>query len=732
VSLNRIKYQSVKKLVSVFLVLGFALLNSGISIAQISFQKTYPYSGAEVKTYDAISCSDGGYAMAGIVESANPEIVLIKMNCAGDIQWSKSLGAAQSIYNEDCRILETPNNKLLLMHSSGAQNANVDITLSKLSLAGILEWKKSFGGGSLEVGHDMIISGDNMILVTGSTASIGSDSGSSNFTDLLIFKADLDGNLEWSKSFGNQNEIETGYGIEEISATGDLVVSGEAQFGGFSYAVLIRTDLSGNRIWSKAYGLGNHFNSGDDLILSGDGNILLSGTSTNFRTDFQSSTDPMLLRINPLDGSLLDGKIFLPEDDANDEASRIISDGNGNFLYSFDTESYDSFTAGTSPNKQGLIKIDAQGNLIDALILNTGGCYASGIAAIPGNDFLYFGYSNQYSDPCCTFEPLLIRMEADLNSGCNQNDVLAISSMELSTWNSADYVSLEGTGIISFNFSGQGSLSFNPTNTVCEQFPPISADFVPQSTCIGQSINLESVTTGNIVFWSWNMDNSESIAEADVVDYTYTEPGTYTVNLFVSDGCRNASMNHDVEIYETPEIDPGVEQTINEGESIELGGNPTGAEDWSYSWTPISSLDDATSANPSASPTITTAYTLAVEDAFGCEAEATVIINVIEAEPPPPVEPIIEGEPFIPNIFSPNGDELNDILLVYGGPYTSFDFEVFNRWGNSVFRSEDQKEGWDGIFKGDKAPSAVYYYQFRGTHIRGEGVELSGNVTLIR
>ncbi len=722
----------MKRFLFSILLPGLLLFSSFHTSAQISFQKSYPIDGIDIKTFDAISCSDNGYAMAGIAESGSSEMIVIKMNCAGDIEWTKTLGPAESDFNESCRLLETNDNKILLMHSSGITGGNIDINISKMSLAGNLQWRKSYGGAAKDIGRDMIFSSDGMLIVTGSTTSIGSDASSASYSDILLFKVDLDGNLEWSKSFGNPDETEEGRGIAQLANDGELAITGTVQVNNSAYTSLIKTDFSGNLIWAQAYGLGNHFNIGTDLLLAANGSLLITGATTNFRIDESSNTDPMILRVNPADGALIDSRIYVPNDDFSDRGSRIISDGGGSYLMSVETSSYDALTDGTSSDKHGLFRIDGAGDIFDAQLLNTGGCFAPGVAAISESEYLCFGYSDQYSEPCCSFEALLIRMEADLDSGCNQNDILSSTSVEVGNWDTENYISLEDTGIISFNVSGQASIDFGETNTICEQFPPISAEFAPTSTCFGESIDLASITTGNIVFWSWNMDNGESFNSEDIIDYTYTESGTYNVNLFVSDGCRVDAVNHDVEIYETPSVDPGQEQTINEGESTTLGGSPTGGLDWSYTWTPTSSLDDPTNPNPEASPNITTTYTVIIQDAAGCTAEATVTINVIEAPPPPPVEPVIEGEPFIPNIFSPNGDDLNDVLFVYGGPYTSFNFEIYNRWGNKVFSSESQDTGWDGIFKGEKAPSAVYYYSFQGITIRGEKIDLSGNISLIR
>ncbi len=90
------------------------------------------------------------------------------------------------------------------------------------------------------------------------------------------------------------------------------------------------------------------------------------------------------------------------------------------------------------------------------------------------------------------------------------------------------------------------------------------------------------------------------------------------------------------------------------------------------------------------------------------------------------------GEPMVPSGFTPNGDGNNDLLNVFGTlEATEFELEVYNRWGELVFKSNNKTQGWDGNYKGSSAPVGVYGYRFNVT-IKGQQYVKSGNVTLIR
>lgn len=87
---------------------------------------------------------------------------------------------------------------------------------------------------------------------------------------------------------------------------------------------------------------------------------------------------------------------------------------------------------------------------------------------------------------------------------------------------------------------------------------------------------------------------------------------------------------------------------------------------------------------------------------------------------------------FVPNIFSPNGDGVNDVLYVYGTAIAKLEFWVYNQWGQLAFYSKDQRQGWDGTMSGQKQPLGVYVYIVKAVMQDGSTVYKRGNVTLMR
>jgi gliding motility-associated-like protein len=87
---------------------------------------------------------------------------------------------------------------------------------------------------------------------------------------------------------------------------------------------------------------------------------------------------------------------------------------------------------------------------------------------------------------------------------------------------------------------------------------------------------------------------------------------------------------------------------------------------------------------------------------------------------------------FVPDAFTPNGDASNDKLFVRGRNVASMELKIFDRWGEVVFSTRDQAEGWDGSYKGKPVDPAVYVYWLTVRCIDGQDYFHKGNVTVIR
>jgi gliding motility-associated-like protein len=124
----------------------------------------------------------------------------------------------------------------------------------------------------------------------------------------------------------------------------------------------------------------------------------------------------------------------------------------------------------------------------------------------------------------------------------------------------------------------------------------------------------------------------------------------------------------------------------------------------SVSWFPTTALSCSNCLNPIASPQLTTAYTITASNPDGCDASETFTIIVLDTPQPDSIIPP-------PTIFSPDGDGVDDNLVIQGANLVPRNtLYVVNRWGQVVFTQEQYDNTWDGTIKGVLLPQDTYYY----------------------
>ncbi|MEO7802700.1 MAG: gliding motility-associated C-terminal domain-containing protein [Ginsengibacter sp.] len=87
---------------------------------------------------------------------------------------------------------------------------------------------------------------------------------------------------------------------------------------------------------------------------------------------------------------------------------------------------------------------------------------------------------------------------------------------------------------------------------------------------------------------------------------------------------------------------------------------------------------------------------------------------------------------YLPNVFTPNGDGLNDVFRIpQAGVLRLKDFSIYDRWGNQVFYTTNGTAAWDGTFKGKESPAGTYIYNITGS-ISGNKKHFKGTIVLAR
>ncbi|WP_367388648.1 choice-of-anchor L domain-containing protein [Lewinella sp. LCG006] len=149
----------------------------------------------------------------------------------------------------------------------------------------------------------------------------------------------------------------------------------------------------------------------------------------------------------------------------------------------------------------------------------------------------------------------------------------------------------------------------------------------------------------------------------------------------------------------------------------------------SIDWQPAVQLSCVDCLDPEITARQSGTVELYLKDIFGCSQQLQ-------------AELIVEDrvDVFLPNAFSPNGDEHNDQWFLFGNTLQVERIEellIFDRWGNMVFQATDwpinsERHGWDGTFRGQPLDPGVYAYSIRFRLVNGERRTLGGDVLLLR
>ena len=161
------------------------------------------------------------------------------------------------------------------------------------------------------------------------------------------------------------------------------------------------------------------------------------------------------------------------------------------------------------------------------------------------------------------------------------------------------------------------ALGCSATDTMIVNVNPLAnVDFRVDADCEGDFAaftDISTLSTGSIASWSWNFGDGVGTSTLQNPGYQYASPGSYSVLLEVQTalGCID-SIRKDVTIFPLPIADAGSDISICFGDTVSLGGNPTGPIGASYSWSPAFELSSVTDPNPRAYPTSSTIYYLTV------------------------------------------------------------------------------------------------------------------------
>jgi len=697
----------------------------------------------------------------------NTDAFFAKFSSSGNLFWGTYYGGNNEDYGYGIGADQLGNiyitgmtNSIIGIATSGAYQTsfagNSDAFLAKFNTTGNRLWATFYGGSggdcafgiSVDVFGNVYISGVTMsssdIATSGAYQSIGGV-GSNAF----LAKFTSSGSIIWGTYYGSLRGGCSGGSVStdpfgNVYITGGTVVNSgiatfgayQTSFGGNTDAFLAKFNKSGGLLWATYYG-GSGSDWGRAISTDASGSVYIVGETTSYnnistadayQTYNSGIYDAFLAKFSSSGG--LSWATFYGGN-ADDRGHGVCTDVSGNIFITGFTESSNNVAS------KGAFQASESGDY-DAFLAKFGvlNNTDAGIASIslPRDSF------------CPGVEAIKLELK---NFGGNELDSVKINwsinrkVQNLINWTGklshdssisvslGNYNFLSGTDTIkAWTTKPNGQTDSFPQNDTSKvvvfvyALPPATAG--PDTTlCYNETYTMQGA--GGITYL-WTpakyLDN-DSIAHPKA-----NLPNTQLYTLIVRNkyGCSDSAQ---VLLTVKPRTIAAFSQLSLKPYQLDsalyfhsLSQNASG-----YLWDfGDKSTSNAIDPDHIFTSTGTFKIILVAYNSQGCSNDTTISYIHISSK---------NIKIFIPNAFTPNTDNVNDIFDIKGIGIVKYTYNIYNRWGEHIFRSSESPAGdpdgkWDGKYKGETVPDGVYLYQLDVTDIDGEHHYLNGTVTVIR
>ena len=330
--------------------------------------------------------------------------------------------------------------------------------------------------------------------------------------------------------------------------------------------------------------------------------------------------------------------------------------------------------------------------LPSGITVNTAGTYFDTLTTVSGCDSVIIVNLNYYDD---VFNPMIPEM------GLCANDSISFSiagDFDQITWSNGQIgnsVVIYQPGNYQVNVLDVNGCSASASFIVTElSLPSISIELSDSSICKGDCVKLSLLGTNlNDVSWSINHEYFDS--NDTYILYCFNDTGSYNITVSSIEECGIAYDTLLVNINEPLVFLPS-DTLIQLGDSLNLWSQGNYSEFW---WQPYNLLLCDSCESQNIAITDNQLFTLFYSDTNGCIFNKSFEVSVNK-----------EGQLYIPNSFTPNGDNINDEFNAKGTGISKFNLMIYNRIGELIFESNDLAKGWDGTYFQRQVQQDVYAY----------------------
>ncbi len=309
------------------------------------------------------------------------------------------------------------------------------------------------------------------------------------------------------------------------------------------------------------------------------------------------------------------------------------------------------------------------------------------------------------------------------NNGTNSTSITAststytINNPPAGTYSITSVADVNCTGTA----SGSASVVINPLPTPLFTASPLTGC---EPLCVNFN-NTSTISSGSITNCSWTFSDGGNSSALNP-NYCFNQSGLFSVTMTAISNANCSSIvtvPNMISVTPTPVANftaPAVTSIFNS--SVHFTDHSTNTTAWNWNFGDYSSSTNNTSnlQNPSHHYAQVGTYCVLLTATNGVCTDTSEVCVVIEPE----------FTFYVPNSFSPNEDGINDEFYGKGDNFNSYQMWIYDRWGNSVFYSDDINKHWDGRMNGNEVQQDVYVYMIKIVDFKKEQHSYIGNVTL--
>ena len=239
-----------------------------------------------------------------------------------------------------------------------------------------------------------------------------------------------------------------------------------------------------------------------------------------------------------------------------------------------------------------------------------------------------------------------------------------------------------------------GCMKTDSVFVVINQSPKAMTLFSDSTICAGYTIQL--LGTGGIS-WQWTPQGGLTSSTIPNPFATLTDTTVYRFIATNSFGCSDTAFTR-VNVIKRAAVNAGPDLILIKGTAVRLQGSIGGGTS-TYYWAPAQYINDVRQLQALVNPPADMNYILFGQSDGGCGSVSDTM------------HVFVYSTLYIPNAFTPNSDGKNDKWNIPAlAAYANFDLQVFDRYGERVFRTKNTSIAWDGKFKGENVPAGAYIY----------------------